>query len=186
MLSFELKLAEIKKDFPLEFNELLKRQSFQAISKWEGGSDETKYIFELDEKIYLGLYYQGTPINTKVAQKEFKEGLWNFDVVEAFISLDNTRYLEINLSANGAWWAATFSDTRKREKDLPKIKVGNVVTYSKDNHNLVIASFSYEDLSFSNEFNINAIVSKRHYTLNPPATTKPDFHLPQLRIRKSN
>lgn len=44
----------------------------------------------------------------------FQEELWRYDVVEYFISTAAAdRYMELNLCANGAWWAAGFSEPRK-------------------------------------------------------------------------
>lgn len=50
----------------------------------------------------------------------FTPGLWESDVAELFIaSLDGTSYLEFNLAANGAWWAAKFSSLRQPSEDQP-------------------------------------------------------------------
>ena len=43
----------------------------------------------------------------------FQEELWKYDAAEFFISTaDGERYLEFNLSPNGAWWAHVFSAPR--------------------------------------------------------------------------
>lgn len=43
----------------------------------------------------------------------FQPGLWRYDTAEFFIARpDASRYLEFNLSPNGAWWACVFSAPR--------------------------------------------------------------------------
>jgi len=58
------------------------------------------------------------------AANEYKEGLWQQDVAEWFIANPATgRYVECNLSANGAWWLMVFSAPRQRIKlPLPDLK----------------------------------------------------------------
>lgn len=46
----------------------------------------------------------------------FIEGLWRFDCGELFLFQPETsRYLEINIAPNGAWWSCVFSDVRCRD-----------------------------------------------------------------------
>jgi hypothetical protein len=56
---------------------------------------------------------------------DFREGLWQHDVAELFIAAaDRQRYLEFNVSPNGAWWFAGFAAPRERiaEHCLPEIR----------------------------------------------------------------
>lgn len=48
---------------------------------------------------------------------DFIEGLWNDDVVELFVRDRNGRYVEFNVSADGAWWFMPFADYRIRAQD---------------------------------------------------------------------
>ena len=44
----------------------------------------------------------------------FQEELWKYDAAEFFITTpDKKRYMEFNLSPNGAWWACVFSAPRQ-------------------------------------------------------------------------
>lgn len=50
----------------------------------------------------------------EVPQPEFIEGLWQKTLVELFLGLEDKKYLEINLSPQGAYWCCSFSDYRLR------------------------------------------------------------------------
>lgn len=170
--------------WPKEFQDLLLRKSFDELPSWDQKKNQTKYIFELtdNQTIYLGLFYHGLAVNAPYSKKSFSEGLWNYDVVEAFIGIEQKKYLEINLSINGAWWAAQFKNYRERELEVPEVKLKELICNSEKNQNLVLASFSTAGLNFNKKFNISAIISKQYYSLNPaPLNSKPDFHLEQLR-----
>lgn len=172
----------MKNSLPQEFASLISRSNFKKLPSWEGKTDKTEFVFELGEKIYLGISYFGKALPAPVATKQFHEGLWDFDLVEAFLSLKDNSYIELNLSINGAWWAASFSNYREKETKSPEIKLDQVYTESIDDKNIVIACFSYQNLSFNNKFNVSAIINKKYYSLNPTAKdTKPDFHLKELR-----
>ena len=49
---------------------------------------------------------------------EFKEGLWEQDVAEFFVSSGGKSYQEVNISPTGAYWSALFSDYRVREQEI--------------------------------------------------------------------
>ena len=167
---------------PEEFKKLLERKSFAPLPCWSKKASKIEFTFELKSKIYLGLKYPGQALTPPSKTKEFYEGLWNYDLVEAFLSIDNNKYIEINLSINGSWWAASFNEYRKKDSLKPKIKPDNVFHSIENNENLVIASFDYEDISFNGEYNVTAIVDKEYYSLNPTSDiVKPDFHLKELR-----
>ena len=60
--------------------------------------------------------------------KTFLAELWKQDVGELFIkAVDSDRYLEINLSPWGAWWACVFSEYRKQDESAPLPKPPNVI-----------------------------------------------------------
>jgi len=48
---------------------------------------------------------------------DFVEGLWNDDVIELFVRDHSGRYVEFNVSADGAWWFMPFTDYRTRAQD---------------------------------------------------------------------
>lgn len=177
-----MNLIQINKIVIQEFKDLFARQSFKDLPKWHGRSDQTKFIYEQHSKIYLGLSFRKSPFPAPAKPKEFYQGLWNYDVIEAFIGLQHQNYLEINLSTNGAWWAAGFSSYRNQNREKPEITMEDVFTNSDTNGNLVIASFSYKNLNFNGKYNIAAIIDKQHYSLNIAGqSNRPDFHLEELR-----
>lgn len=177
-----MKLEEIK-NLPTEFNDLINRKGFSSLPLWENTLDNTKYIFELTaDTIYLGVYYEGKANYPPNKPGEFGEGLWNYDLIEAFLSTSDNSYIEINLALNGSWWAAEFTDYRKKSLNFPKIKLKELFKNANADINITIASFSYEQLAFSKKFNLSAILNKKHYSLNKaPLNTQPDFHLKDLR-----
>lgn len=54
------------------------------------------------------------PVAELHSRGDFIEGLWNDDVVELFLRDRNGRYVEFNISADGAWWFMPFTDYRIR------------------------------------------------------------------------
>lgn len=60
-------------------------------------------------------YMPFAPVDgTKLEKGDFVEGLWEHDVVELFLAGSSGRYVEFNVSAQGAWWFMAFADYRKR------------------------------------------------------------------------
>ena len=112
--------------------------------------------------------------------------MWQYDVVEAFISTgplaDTKTYIEINLSTTGAWWVCEFSDYRQRVDKRPEITLKEVKT-DKNSVN-VIATFSYKNIDFREQFNVCAILDKKYLSLNSideEEKLEADFHLEGLR-----
>ena len=54
---------------------------------------------------------------------QFVEGLWEREVAELFVMAPSGRYQEFNVSPAGAWWSASFSAYREREKSLDGLSV---------------------------------------------------------------
>ncbi len=53
---------------------------------------------------------------------QFQEELWRYDAAEFFLCTpDMSRYLEFNLSPNGAWWASVFKAPRVLDEAAPAI-----------------------------------------------------------------
>jgi len=149
---------------------------------WNSETVGAKYLFEINKKdriITLGLKHSQGKNNFPPAKKnEFFEGLWQYDVLEAFISTDDKSYIEINLSINGAWWVAEFSDYRQRIEKKPEIELIEVST----DKNSVIAKFSYKNINFREQYNVCAILDKKYLSLNSVEGGKEaDFHLERLR-----
>ena len=152
----------------------------KVLKYWNSDEVGANSLFELNKEkktITLGLESIKDFSNISPTKKyEFFEGLWEYDVVETFISLEGKNYLEINLSTTGAWWAATFNDHRKRDNKKPKVELIDVEISA----NKVVGNFSYQDLELKNEFNVCAIINNKFLSLNS-VDKKVDFHLRELR-----
>ncbi len=127
----------------------------------------------------------------------FTPRLWLHDVAELFLTdTASGRYLELNLAANGAWWAAMFSSPRSLAEEVPDFEQ-HITTHSDaDTPNAWIAAmvipiaFLKDTINFGLESRANAA-----FILNSPVQTfhsvhklggsTPDFHRPQefLRLR---
>lgn len=121
----------------------------------------------------------------------FTPGLWHHDVAELFIADPTSgQYLELNLAANGAWWAAKFSSIRTPADDEPDF-MRHITTRREDGiPNAWVAAmvipiaFLKETINFGLESTANAA-----FILNSPVQTFhsahklgggiPDFHRPQ-------
>jgi len=115
---------------------------------------------------------------------EFFEGLWEFDVAEAFIlEPESGRYLEVNLAPNGAWWACLHSGIRERETRQPSFE--GTEALGKIEPNRWEASLFLPDSLFSS---LEGLRINATFILNSPAQTfhslaklpgeQPDFHQP--------
>lgn len=121
----------------------------------------------------------------------FVEGLWEADVVELFVSLPGTAYVEFNLSPNGAWWSTHFSDYRKRDESKTSIHCTTDTVVGPKEWNAILsiprdALPVNTRLDQSPALNVTAISNtdtKRHFSLHTPhEAATPDFHLAALRI----
>lgn len=51
---------------------------------------------------------------------QYFEGLWRGDCGELWLaSSESSRYIEVNLAPNGAWWTCVFSSPRIRDINCP-------------------------------------------------------------------
>ncbi len=71
-----------------------------------------------------------TKFHPEARSGDFKAELWKCDVAEFFLLDPATgRYLEFNLSPNGAWWSVFFTSPRVRENE-EDVQLGGVATYA--------------------------------------------------------
>jgi len=64
---------------------------------------------------FVATHSQPAHIHPKARPGQFLAELWKFDVAELFLHDSNSgRYLELNLSPNGAWWSCEFTAPRER------------------------------------------------------------------------
>ncbi len=121
----------------------------------------------------------------------FQEELWRYDVAEFFISnADASRYLEMNLSPNGAWWGCVFTAPRVvDEAGCSHICVDfatGVVEDSGWKASLLLPQRALDALGFhlpDCRVAVCAVLEAPQYiylTSASPCNTQPDFHRPDL------
>lgn len=113
---------------------------------------------------------------------QFVEGLWNQDVLELFVGIQNSSaYLELNLAPSGAWWCCYFDNYRQRstrQSNSPRAQI-----LLGKNEQVWRAALAFPLSQIEDKINTNTIVfctilgdPRRFYTnVHPPPTT-PDFH----------
>lgn len=84
-----------------------------------GGAPKAVAAYRLfvDEEVIRIEFMADSPATLcpEAAPGAFFEGLWRYDCGELFLySPSNGRYVEFNLSPNGAWWSCVFSAPRVR------------------------------------------------------------------------
>lgn len=129
---------------------------------------------------------------------EFTPKLWQYDVAELFIHDPATsRYLELNLAPNSAWWCALFSAERTpaqiphtdhTSSAATSTPINGVRTYSDlapDGTWVAAISIPLDELaaiinfSDTSEMNVTFITDspqQQFLTANPPEGIEPDFH----------
>lgn len=134
-----------------------------------------------------GLLLPGT-----ISSKGFVEGLWLGDVVEVFFGLPGERYLELNLSPDGRWWAQRFKSYRDRAEEEPILDEEKLLVKTtfenKGGDWKVSGCFPRAWLELGNEteirMNVCAIFGEEprsFCSFHPPSQKEPDFHLSVLR-----
>lgn len=122
---------------------------------------------------------------------KFFPELWKYDVSEIFLCNPETgEYLEFNLAANGAWWAAKFDAPRVASPIQPNFEIGIESFFDDSDDNLswtcalrIPLVFLKEQIDFGLGTTGNA-----SFIMNTPEQTfhtatkfpeiEPDFHLP--------
>ena len=122
----------------------------------------------------------------------FTPELWKYDVAEFFMRHPETGcYLEFNLAANGAWWAAEFTDIRKRtyqdDIEMPGVKTfsdtlddGTWISAAKIPLDILRSRIGFGETT---EMNVSFIINspkQQFLSASPPHGEKPDFHQTEL------
>ncbi len=64
-------------------------------------------------------------LHPEARENRFQTELWKYDTTEFFVAnVAADRYLEFNLSPNGAWWAAAFTGPRVVDERVPAVPQG--------------------------------------------------------------
>lgn len=121
---------------------------------------------------------------------QFFPELWKYDVSELFLGDPSTgNYLEFNLAANGAWWAAKFDSPRNASPTQPDFKT-HIASFSENDDTSSWICALRIPLDFLKEhirFNLGT-TGNVCFIMNSPAQTfhtvtkllgaEPDYHQP--------
>lgn len=97
--------------------------SQQLRKEWFGNAvlPPLEYCFRLSSEALLFQASRPAParVHPDARSGQFQPGLWKFDTAEFFLSrADGGRYLEVNVSPNGAWWSGVFHAPRVQEPEF--------------------------------------------------------------------
>lgn len=136
--------------------------------------------------LFAARYHGNSELFSGLQANQFYEGLWERDVFEVFLRDPVTgAYQEWNLSPQGAWWSAAFSNYRSRDvnykPDLSRVEAFGDVTANGWTAALI---FPLENLypglqAELLEISVCGILgsSPRHYLcLKSDPNSQPDFH----------
>lgn len=120
-------------DTPLEWGEL--DLPLLGIARdWDGSPVDSPAGFAIavdgSHLWFVATHRQPAGLHPKARPGGFLAGLWEYDVAELFLSTPSRdRYLELNLSPNGAWWSCEFKGPRVREDEVD-IAIPEVATFA--------------------------------------------------------
>jgi len=111
-------------------------------------------------------------------------GLWNFDVIEIFLTYSKTQYLELQVSALDQKFALIVTKPRV-EFEYPKdIELQSTIDLSKDQWSgeLIINKKDIPQGDLNLTGSVYAILGepREYYAINPNREENPDFHRPDL------
>lgn len=120
----------------------------------------------------------------------FVAGLWQHDVAELFLADPKSgRYIELNLSPNGAWWSCEFTEPRKQatSSEVPIPEVATFAELSPDGSwvaamsiplDLLKARIDFGETTRANVCFILESPKQRFLTTTDLGDGGPDFHQP--------
>ncbi len=169
----------------------------QRISKeWYGNAVEPPYVYcftySPDGLEFIAARKAPALVHPEAQGGAFQAELWRYDTAEFFISTPNgERYMEFNLSPNGAWWAAVFSAPRQIAPGFEHWQPQGIRatgTSSQDgwscralipNSVLQEAGIDYTACKLTAAAILNS-PQQIFLTTALPCDTQPDFHRPDL------
>jgi len=123
---------------------------------------------------------------------KFQPELWKYDVAELFLADPKSgRYVELNLSPNGAWWSCEFTAPRVRDaaRNEPMPDVQTYYELAPSGGWVAAMSIALEvleariDLGPETRGNVAFILgspAQRFLSATKLGNGPPDYHLPQL------
>lgn len=109
---------------------------------------------------------------------QFVEGLWEGDVLELFLRAKGGKgYIELNVSYDGCWWGASFSNYRVREIVLDRLPVKVQKKIDEDSWSAMM-TVRRADISIAEpiEAHIAGILGSTYFTTAGSPGGTPDFH----------
>ncbi len=167
----------------------------QIEHEWYGRVVEPPYCYRLTHTrgglLFEAKRAEGAAIHPEARAGKFQEELWRYDVAEFFISnADCSRYLEMNLSPNGAWWGSVFTAPRVvDEQGAALLRVEYATGVATDDGwqaSLLLPQAVLDALGFhlpDCRVAVCAVLETPDYiylTTAEPCDTQPDFHRPDL------
>lgn len=165
---------------------------FAANKDWYGTplDEPVGFSFVKDEKFFwfIATHPKAASLHPDSRPNQFTRELWRYDVAEFFLTNQETgRYLEFNLSPNGAWWAAEFSGPREGMGEAPLVGVETYADLGESGRWIAAARFEldlmYDRFNLGPDTTLNAT-----FILNSPEQQfvsvadlgegEPDFHQP--------
>lgn len=155
------------------------------ISKlWSGefSKSSLKYSLAIDpDNIFFLADWSLLNIGLPKKSCQFKEGLWENDVIELFVKDEGEQYLEFNLNSDGDWWACSFSSSRKRN-NLNLSSLASSFVFPEKKRSLL--KINYQDFFLDKDFllprtlNVTSCLNGSYYSECKLLGPKPDFHQP--------
>lgn len=167
----------------------------QLTHEWYRQAVEPPYEFSFTKTegglLFLARRHTPALIHPMSIPGNFQEELWRYDAAEFFITSPNgERYLEFNLSPNGAWWACVFQDPREVAPAFaswrPKVKTEAQFTAESWQAQALISAESLQEAGIDlNNCHLAACAilnspEQVFLTSARPCDTQPDFHRPDL------
>lgn len=166
---------------------------FGATKDWYGAdlAFPIGFSFVIDPEYFWFVATCGSPavIHPDARPGQFVSELWKYDVAEFFLTNPMSgRYLEFNLSPNGAWWAAEFTGPREGMGQAPLQGVETYHELGKDGRWIAAARFKLVDFkerfSLSPDSRLNAAFiigspEQKFVSAADLGDGEPDFHRPE-------
>lgn len=159
--------------------------------RWGEKGPAVSFVLALTgEALYLGGEFKQTPwLHSNPVPGRFREGLWERDVLELFLSSQaDQRYQEFNLSPAGEWWSCLFTSPRQRaDSSLAGLPAEVYAAATGDLWRVILEitpAICVFDLGRPDDLRMNICAclgkERRSYlsAVNLPGD-RPDFHQPQ-------
>lgn len=167
----------------------------EITNEWYGQAMEPPYEYSFS-RTEAGLVFKARRKAAAMVHPDgqcgqFQPELWRYDAAEFFITTpDGARYMEFNLSPNGAWWACRFEAPRVAEAGTeswrPQVQAKGCCTADAWECEACISAASLQEAGIClDDCKLTACAilcspEQVFLTTALPCDTQPDFHRPDL------